>query len=258
MPNESSSSGSSESSLCSLPMYSSGSGGGGTRPGTGGGHHAPHANKALLESLTQSEQINLQAGEPEHAALAARDITPQRMADQADNITQARARSGEAISGTVDKEESTELEGEARRLLLESVAEICTAAQQKFARHNRTHLENYRIGEKWDALGRPLLEQYSLDISNCAAADNLPGITPAKIVLARQRRTDYVASKVTQTDAQGNATGQRISFQALLKLILDFRYETQYAAQAEWPHTNPANAAVRVKFGLPPKRKFKA
>ena len=75
--------------------------------------------------------------------------------------------------------------------------------------------------------------------------------------MARQRQTDYIASNVTQTHAQGNATGKRISFKDLMKLITDFRVETQFAAQAEWPHTNPSNAATRVKFGLPPKRKFR-
>ena len=42
-----------------------------------------------------------------------------------------------------------------------------------------------------------------------------------------------------------------------MKLITDFRVETQFAALAEWPHTDPANAAIRVKFGLDPKRKFR-
>ena len=241
-------------------MYSSGSGasgGGGTTGGAGGGHHAPRGNKVLLASLTKSEQINLQAGKPEHAALVERDITALRITEQILRIGQARLRSGEAIGGTVGKEESTELEAETKRLLLLSVAEICTAAQQKYARHNRTHLENYRIGEKWESLGRPLTEQYTLDIINCAAADNLPGNTPAKMALARQRHSDYIASNVTQTDAQGNATGKRISFKDLMKLIMDFRYETQFAAQAEWPHTDPANAAVRVKFGLPARKKFR-
>ena len=42
-----------------------------------------------------------------------------------------------------------------------------------------------------------------------------------------------------------------------MKMVTDSRVGTQFAAQAEWPHTDPANAAIRVKFGLPPKRKFR-
>ena len=62
---------------------------------------------------------------------------------------------------------------------------------------------------------------------------------------------------VPQIEAQGSATGKRISLKDLMKLITDFRVETQLAADAEWPHTAPTNAATREKFGLPPKKKFR-
>ena len=224
--------------------------------GAGAGKPPP-GNKALLTSLSKSEGTNLMALRPEHAALRLRLITPERMATQTALIGQARRRSGQAVGGTTNKRESTKTEEEARFDLMLSVNEFCTAAKQKYGRSNRTHLQTYRLGERWDSLGRPLMEQYSLDIINAAAVDDLPGCTPEKIVLARQRQTDYVGTNVTQTEATSNATGTRLSLKDLMKLITDFRSETKLAADAEWPHTDPANAPFRKNFGLPLKKKFR-
>ncbi len=33
--------------------------------------------------------------------------------------------------------------------------------------------------------------------------------------------------------------------------------EIQFAADAEWPHTDPANVGIRVEFQLPPDRVMK-
>ena len=261
MPPDSSFSGSSESSLCSLPSSASGSGGpggGGNTGGGGGSGQAPRGNKAILKALTQAEQTNLVALLPQHAILTERCITATRLAEQTERITEARQRSGEGVGGTVTTRESTQSEGAARFDLQLTVNEICTAAYQKFSRSNRTHLRNYRPHERWETLGRALFIQYTLDIINVGAADNLPGIPPEKIARGRARHAAYINSNVNQTTAQGGATGKRISLKALMKLITDFRVETKLAAEAEWPHTDPANAAIRKEFGLPAKKMFRA
>jgi hypothetical protein len=43
---------------------------------------------------------------------------------------------------------------------------------------------------------------------------------------------------------------------ALVKAIMDERIAVQYAADAEWPYTNKANAGIRREFFLPPDRPF--
>lgn len=254
MPEDSSSSASSSSSYSSNPSSSTSAGSGTSTGGTG---KLPRANKAILAALTKAEQINLVAGKTEYAALAAREITAPVLTQQAARIAQARVRSGEAISGTVQKEGTTQAETEARTLLLACLSEMCTAAKQRFGRSNPTHLQNYRIGAKWQAMSRADLEQYALDVINKAAADNLPGITPAKVETARQRREAYVQANLAQTTAQGDATGSRLSLSDLMKQVTDTRIAIQLAADAEWPHTNAANAGIRAEFRLPARSKFK-
>jgi hypothetical protein len=39
--------------------------------------------------------------------------------------------------------------------------------------------------------------------------------------------------------------------------IVALRREIQFAADAEWPHTDPANAGLRAEFQLPPDRVMK-
>jgi len=40
----------------------------------------------------------------------------------------------------------------------------------------------------------------------------------------------------------------------MLTSIDDRRTAIQLAADAEWPHTDPENAATRKEFGLPPRK----
>jgi len=60
-----------------------------------------------------------------------------------------------------------------------------------------------------------------------------------------------------QTGAQGDATGWRKQVEATVADIVTKRREIQFAADAEWPHTDPANAGIRAEFQLPPDRVMK-
>lgn len=54
-----------------------------------------------------------------------------------------------------------------------------------------------------------------------------------------------------QTTTQVDPTGSRLSLNDLMKQVTDTRIATQLAADAEWPHTTPANAGIRAEFQLP-------
>jgi hypothetical protein len=45
--------------------------------------------------------------------------------------------------------------------------------------------------------------------------------------------------------------------EAAVSGIMAERREIQFAADAEWPHTDPANAGIRVEFQLPVDRVMK-
>jgi hypothetical protein len=85
----------------------------------------------------------------------------------------------------------------------------------------------------------------------------LPGVTPAKITALQTALDDYMGVQGSQTGAQGDATTARKLVEAAVADIIVKRREIQFAAEAEWPHTDPANAGIRVEFQLSPARIMK-
>ncbi len=255
MPDESSSS---SVGIIVDPPWDSSSSGGGT-PGDQGGARGrlPMPNQRILDELLKSEQICLKAQRPEYSGpLAAREISAQIVSDTLVAIQAARAKSAQATQATTGKEGVTGTEQELKKALVAKISEIQTAANQKFGRSQRNRLQDYYIGTRIDQ-NRARLEQLSSQIIAKAAADALPGITPAKLTAANDARTAYTQVEQSQSGAQSGATGGRATLKTLVKAITDTRIAIQLAAEAEWPHDNPANAAVRTEFKLPAKSKFK-
>jgi hypothetical protein len=50
----------------------------------------------------------------------------------------------------------------------------------------------------------------------------------------------------------------RAELKTMIKSIEDRRVAIQLAADAEWPHIDPENAAIRKEFGLSPRTPFRA
>jgi hypothetical protein len=65
-------------------------------------------------------------------------------------------------------------------------------------------------------------------------------------------RDACIATNSTQTGSQSDATTARTALDGMVKAIMDKRIAVQYAADAEWPYTNKANAGIRREFFLPP------
>ena len=55
----------------------------------------------------------------------------------------------------------------------------------------------------------------------------------------------------------GDATTARASLEAAVKSIIARRREIQFAADAQWPAGNPANAGIRREFRLSPDKAMK-
>src|SRR5438270_3298545 len=121
-------------------------------------------NKAQVEELNKAKKICAAAfSEKYRAALQARGITESFVSALATHIDLCRQKSSEAMQQTILKENYTAEEGEAKKALLKSIAEIQSAAKQKYARSNPVMLQDFCIGKDVDA-SRAALEQYSQNI----------------------------------------------------------------------------------------------
>ncbi|HEY0551859.1 MAG TPA: hypothetical protein VGF13_19810, partial [Verrucomicrobiae bacterium] len=71
-------------------------------------------------------------------------------------------------------------------------------------------------------------------------------------------RTSWIGSNKAQKDSVSAAQSARAELKTMLKSIEDRKVAIQLAADAEWPHADENNAAVRREFGLSPKKPFHA
>ena len=76
------------------------------------------------------------------------------------------------------------------------------------------------------------------------------GITADKLTALA---TDVVAALALA----GDATTARATLEAAVKSIIARRREIQFAADAQWPPSNPANAGIRREFRLSPDKAMK-
>lgn len=222
----------------------------------GSGTPPSRENAAHLREITKAEQIAYVAKKAEYAAaMTAREITTARLDAQFVLCGQARTLATSAVNNTVGKEGTTLSEAQSKTALIARLKEIQKAAKQKFRSTNRNRLQSYFVGERFSQ-NRARLEQDAATLIANATADALPGITPAKLTAAQQALQAYKDSNVTQTTAQGDASGSRVDLATLVRQIKDERIAVQLAADAEWPHTTPANIPIRVEFQLPTRSAF--
>ncbi len=239
---------------------------------------AGHAlfNKAQVEELNKAKKICASALSHKYcAALQARGITESFLASLTSHIGRCRQKSSEAMQQTILKENYTAEEGQAKKALLKSIAEIQSAAKQKYARSNPVMLQDYCIGKDIDA-SRAALEQYSQNIleklggdpnqfpstpgtpqtASSLPADTLPGITPEKVAALGALRSKWMELQSKQAHSQALATSLRAERDALVQTITDKRIQIQFAAEAEWPASEPVSAGKRRAFLLQPSRPF--
>ena len=193
-------------------------------------------NKAHLRKLTKAESIGTAAQDTDHApALTARAIAA-------------------ALSHSAAAQTATAEEYKAAHDLLAGMQEVQKAAKQKYARTNRIALGDYLVGEKLNG-NRPNLLQTSQTFLIKLASDTLPGITATKVTKLRKA---WVESKVPQMENTTAAQTARAELRTMLKSIEDRQVVVQLAADAEWPHTDEVNAAIRKEFGLSPRQPLRA
>jgi hypothetical protein len=214
-------------------------------------------NKVLLKKLMQAEKVARAARLEAHiAALQQREITMEYIDSLDSDIKAARDTASAGMQHGTAGRRATADHSNAQEALEAALREVQKAAKQKYARTNRIALGDYFVGQKLNG-SVPNLTQTSQAILNKLAEDELPGFTAAKIKSLKTARQSWLDSKATQSVASASAQTARAELNTLLKSIEDRRIAIQFAADAEWPHTDEANAGIRHAFELSPKRSMK-
>ena len=224
-------------------------------------------DQSWLDEFTTAEAILAAAKPADRAAkLAGGGIDVAKTAGLIQAIAAARKLAGQAVQGTTGKHIITGNEDDLKKELLKQIQYVQTRARQKYDSTEPGRLADFGISRQISN-SRSLLEQAGDNIllklnGNSAAVppvppDVLPGVTPAKIASLAQALADYKDVEGDQSGAQGDATTARRLAEAAVADIVTRRREIQFGADADWPHTDPANAGIRAEFQLPPDRVMK-
>jgi hypothetical protein len=222
-------------------------------------------NAAQLASLTKTEEVCRTALKADYLlALITLEEGEEPGEDDVseDAITavltlceSARGKGSAAVSATGRKEQSTAEEEMAEKALVALVREFQARARQKHFSKNPDVLAEYGIGLKIYN-SRALLEGWAQTIYDKTATDKLPKITETKRAALKAALQTYKDTQTGQTGAIGEASGTRIDRNSLVEEATERRMWLQFAADAEWPHTDPANTPIRREFQLPANRAF--
>lgn len=214
-------------------------------------------NQEWIKELNDAGQIAAAAQKPAYApVLAQGDIDAAKITAFTNAIQAAQQLAGTATQKTTGKIGVTKSETDLMASLVQMIQEVQKRAKQKYAATNPTVLKDYGIGAKWQN-SRALLEQTATNILGKLAADTLPGIDAAKVAALQKALADYRQVQTDQTGGQSDATTDRATLETAVKSILARRREIQFAADAQWPPSNPANAGIRREFRLSPDKAMK-
>ena len=231
---------------------------------------APAANaspgdydQAQLETVTKSEGIAKAAQNAAYSGVLNGEgmiaITP---ADLLAACVSWRQLSNNAVDATNEKKKETGLGVDAETQLRRTVTYLRGKASMKI-NQNPTWTEpvkaafrdRYFIGEDIFADGETA-GQSAQSVLEHAAADNLPGITPAKLASANSDLEAFNGRDEPQTEQQAAATRLRGQRDAIFTEVMRLRHEIQHAADTGFPWWLQVNQATRRVFLLPAGRPF--
>lgn len=214
--------------------------------------------KEQLDELAKSEQIITAVQKPVYLPkLNGRGVTSAVITQLITDIASARAKVAETVRGYTSRKEATEAESKAEQALLAALREVQAAAKQKHSRTNPTALNDYFVGKPLNG-SQPRLAETAEAILTKAEDEDLPGITPPKLSAMRQTLSDWKTAGSTQVGQESTRHSDTHGRDGLVESIKTQRIQIQYAADAEWPYSDPASAPIRTEFCLPPSRPFTA
>ena len=222
-------------------------------------------NSAQLASLTKTEEICRTALKADYLlALVTLEDGEEPSEDDVSEVAitavlalceSARGKGSAAVSATGLKQQSTDDEENAEKTLVALIREFQARARQKHFSKTPDTLAEYGIGLKISN-SRAQLEGWGQTIYDKTATDKLPKVTETKRAALKAALETYKNTQTGQSGAIGEASGTRIDRNSLVEQATERRMWLQFAADAEWPHTNPANTPIRREFQLPVTRAF--
>ena len=232
-------------------------------PGTTATRTRGQINKAWLAEITLCESILALARKPDNAPLFADgDIDGPFLTGFDTKIQAAKKLAGSAIQKTTGKKQQADTEDKLAGELVKHIQGIQKRAKQKYAATSRVLLKDYAVGVNWQ-VSRGVLEQTGTTIhskltgDDKTPADVLPGVKADRITKFKTALDAYTDSNPDQADAQSDATGERAKLEVSITALAATRRQIQYAADDLWPHTDKANAGIRMEFGLPKSKALK-
>lgn len=214
-------------------------------------------NKVALDEFDTAERVANAVKNPSYApALAARDVTEAQADALLAKITTARGFADDAVQTSTEGLVSTRTESVERTALMAAVREVQASARQKHAATHPEKLRDYAIGVRLGSLGFARLTGVVEAIYNKTGDEALPGITAAKRDALHAALETYKSADTSQGAKRSKASVLRTQRDEALKEIKAMRRTLQFAAEAQWPSTNPESKAAREAFQLPSGKPF--
>ena len=216
-------------------------------------------NKAQILALSRTEEIAAAAQKPEYLAqlpAEGSDIDAAFIDTLLADCKAARDQSSGAAQKTVDRNIAAGQEDTAGDQLVQAIQKVQARARQKYARSATPQkLQDFLIGQRISSSSASL-KQSAQTIVTLLGSDTLPRIPATFAATITGLVTAWEGENKNQGDAQSLATQMRNQRGQMLQSITDRRLEIQFAADAEWPYTDPANHAIRMEFKLTANRPF--
>ena len=206
--------------------------------------------------MNEADRISTAAQKPAYAALlAAREITAAFITQLVADILACRDLGATAVQATTGKTVATDAAHTAETSLMTAIHEVQAAARQKYARTNPVVMHDYMVSQRINQ-NQATFKQSVEAIIKKLGGDTLPGITPAKVANLQPLLNAYTTAAANPGSQQSDAPTQRKQRDAAVNSITDRRATIQFAADAEWPFTNDANAGIRGEFFPPLSQPF--
>lgn len=154
-----------------------------------------------------------------------------------------------AVQAVVSGLQTTAAETDARTILVQQIHYLQSKAKVKYAGNTRALL-GYGIGTRINA-NRPTLEAAASTIIEQLKTDTLPKITAQHAADLQAALDTFRQRQVDQTGKKGDSTTLRRQVKTLVASLSQRRRQLQHAADGEYPYTDPNNAGIRHKCGLP-------
>ena len=217
-------------------------------------------NKADAAALNDTEQVVATAQNASYSApLATRGITAASVMTLATDIDTCRKNAAQAAQMDFTAQQRTQLEGAAKKDLLQSMRYFQSAAKLKFPTDKNAQHEFF-IGQDLAGANRPDLETFCRGMISKLVTEPLTGqgVTAAEIAELSIKFAAWQEADTAQSDAQLAAQALRVTVNTQLDSIKASRTQIRLAANLQWPPTDKANGPIRKAFGLPANKPYNA